>query len=101
VVQTGFIPPWITLLSPIPREDQEDATEIEEALPSPMFSRPPGFPKVGVVDPECSRPGTPTSADWFSGPDDRGWPPQMSLDSEEVELDDGNKPRPCEQTHLC
>jgi len=27
-----------------------------------------------VVDPESSRPGTATSADWFSGPDDLGWP---------------------------
>jgi len=66
VVQTRFIPPWITPLYPVPGEDQEDATEMEEASPSPMFNRPPGFPKAGVVDPESSRPGTATSADWFS-----------------------------------
>jgi len=74
VVQTRFVPPWITPLSPVPREDQEDATEMEEASPSPVFSQPPGFPKVRVVDPASSRPGTTTGADWFSGPDDLGWP---------------------------
>jgi len=46
VVQTKFIPPWITPLSPVPKEDQEDVTEMEEASPSPMFSQPPGFPKA-------------------------------------------------------
>ena len=72
MVQTRFVLPWITPLSPVPREDQEDATEMEEALPSPVFSQSPGFPKAGVVDPESSRPGTATSADWFYGPDDLG-----------------------------
>ena len=47
---------------------------MEEALPSSVFSRPAGFPKASVVDPESSRPGTATSANWFSGPDDLGWP---------------------------
>jgi len=51
VVQTRFIPHWITPLSPVPREDQEDVTEMEEAPPSPVFSQPPGFPKAGVIDP--------------------------------------------------
>jgi len=40
-----FITPWIMLLSPIPREDQEDATEMEEASPSPVCSQPTGFPR--------------------------------------------------------
>jgi len=71
-------------LSPVPRKDQENVTEMEEASPSPLFSWPPGFPKAGVVNPESSRSGTATSADWFSGLDDLGWPPQISLDSEEV-----------------
>jgi len=47
---------------------------MEEASPSPVFSWPLGFPKASVVDPESSRPGTATSANWFSGPDDLGWP---------------------------
>jgi len=72
---------------------------MEEASPSPMFNRPPGFPKVGVVDPESSWPGTATSADWFSGPDDLSWPPQ-SLDSEEVELDAGDEPNSVEEDSL-
>jgi len=53
-----------------------------------------------VVDPESSRPGTATSSDWFSGPDDRSWPPQISLDSKEVELDDGDKPTSVEEDSL-
>ena len=65
-----------------------------------MFNRPPGFPKAGVVDPESSRPGTATSADWFSGPDDLGWPPQISLDSEEVERDAGDEPTSVEEDSL-
>jgi len=100
VVQTRFIPPWITPLPPVPREDQEDVTKMEEASPLPMFSRPPGFPKAGVVDPESSRPGIATSADWFSGPDDLGWTPQISLDFEEVELDAGNEPTSVEEDSL-
>jgi len=97
VVQTRFISPWITLLSPVPREDQEDVTEMEEASPSPVFSWPPGFLKMGVVDPESSWPGTATSADWFSGLDDLSWPPQISLDSEKVELDAGDEPTSVEE----
>jgi len=31
VVQTTFVPPWITPLSPVPKEDQKDATKMEEA----------------------------------------------------------------------
>ena len=92
LVQTRFIPPWITPLFPVPREDQKDVTEMEEASPSPMFSRPPGFPKVGVVDPESSWPGTTTSANWFSGLHDLSWTTQISLDSEEGQLDAGDEP---------
>jgi len=33
------------LLSPVPREDQEDVTEIEEASPLPVCSQPTGFPR--------------------------------------------------------
>jgi len=58
VVQTRFIPPWIMPLSPVPREDQEDVPEMEEASPLLVFSQPCGFPKAGVVDPESSRHGT-------------------------------------------
>ena len=65
-----------------------------------MFNRPPGFPKAGVVDPESSRPGTATSADWFSGPDNLSWPPQISLDSEEVELDASDEPTSVEEDSL-
>ena len=65
-----------------------------------MFSQPPGFPKVGVVDPESSRPGTATSANWFSGPDDLDWAPQISLNSEAVELDAGDKPTSVEEELL-
>jgi len=73
---------------------------MEEASPSPIFSWPPGFPKAGVVDTESSRPGTATSADWFSGPDDLAWPPQISLDSEEVELDAGDEPTSVKEDSL-
>jgi len=73
---------------------------MEEAPPLPVFSQPPGFPKVGVIDPESNWPGTTTSADWFSGPDDLGWPPQISLDSEEVELDAGDEPTSVEKDSL-
>jgi len=73
---------------------------MEEASPLPMFSQPPGFPKVGVVDPESNWPGTTTSADWFSGPDDLGCLPQISLDSEEVELDAGDEPTSVEKDSL-
>jgi len=65
-----------------------------------MFNWPPGFPKAGVVDPESSWPGTATSANWFSGPDDLGWPPQINLDSEEVELDAGDEPTSVEDDSL-
>ena len=57
-----------------------------------MFSWPPGFPKAGVVDPESSRPGTTTSANWFSGLHDLSWTTQISLDSEEGRLDAGDEP---------
>jgi len=49
---------------------------MDEASPSPVFSQPPGFPKAGVVDPESGWPGTATSADWFSGPDNLSWTPK-------------------------
>jgi len=65
-----------------------------------VFSWPPGIPKASVVDPESSPPGTATSANWFSGPVDLGWPPQISLDSEEVELDVGNEPTSVEEDSL-
>ena len=74
VVQTRIIPPWIKLLSPVPREDQEDVIKMEDASPSPVFSRPPDFPKAGVVDPESSQPGTATRANWFSGQDTSAGP---------------------------
>jgi len=73
---------------------------MEEASPSPAISRPPGFPKAGAIDPQSSWPGTATSADWFSGPDALGWPPQISLDSEEVELDAGDKATSVEEDML-
>ena len=73
---------------------------MEEASPLPVISRPPGFPNAGVIDPESSQPGTTTSADGFSGPDDLGWPPQISLDSEEVELDAGDEPTSVEEDSL-
>jgi len=47
---------------------------MEEASPSPVFSWPPGFPNACVIDPESSWLGIATSGDWFSGPDDLGWP---------------------------
>jgi len=73
---------------------------MEEASLSSMFNRPPGFPKAGVVDPGSSWPITATSADWFSGPDDLSWPPQISLDSEEVELGAGDEPTSVEEDLL-
>jgi len=100
VVQTRFIPPWIMLLSRVPMEDQEDVTKMEGASPSPVFSRPPGFPNAGVIDPESSWPGTATSADWFSEPDDLAGPCQFCLDSEEVELDAGDEPTSVEEDSL-
>jgi len=53
-----------------------------------------------VVNPESSWPGTATSVDWFSGPDDLSWPPRISLDSEEVELDAGDEPTSVEEDSL-
>jgi len=70
MVQTRFVTPWIMLLSPVPREDQEDATKMEEASPSPVFSRPPGFPRrVSSIQSLASLtpPPVPTgSLDWMT-----------------------------------
>ena len=71
---------------------------MEEASPSPAISRPPGFPKAGVVDPESSWPGTATSSIWFSGLDDLSWSPQITLDSEEGKLDASDEPTSVEDS---
>jgi len=71
---------------------------MEEVSPSPVFSRPPGFPKAGVVDPESSWPGTATSSIWFSGLDDLSWSPQITLDSEEGKLDASDEPTSVEDS---